>query len=127
MASSLLYPQQNAPLGAAGGGGESSASGQAGPSFDPEASPIPGQQAWAILDLHGKLVRSSADGSSSNNSGGDTQPPILADAPTLYNMLVESTPLVASGLNRMTINFSSLRYVVARDEHHVYLVQTKGV
>lgn len=95
-------------------------------SFDPETSPVPGQQAWAILDLHGTMVRSSADISS----------PIVQDAKTLYGMLVESTPLISNnqddngtgGLKRMTINFaaSSLRYVIARDDHHIYLVQTKG-
>ena len=89
-------------------------------SFDPETSPIPGQQAWAILDLHGTMVRSSA-------SDGSDPAPILKDAKTLYGMLVESTPLVSSdGLKRMTIHFSSIRYVVARDDHHIYLVQTKG-
>lgn len=86
-------------------------------SFDPETSPIPGQQAWAILDLQGTLVRSSS-----------AEAPILQDAKTLYGMLVESTPLVSSrdGLKRMTINFANLRYVVARDDHHIYLIQTKG-
>ncbi len=84
--------------------------------FDPETSPIPGQQAWAILDLHGNLVRSSAEGD-----------PVVQDYKTLYGMLVESTPLVSSeGLKRMAINFGSLRYIVARDEHHIYLVQTAG-
>lgn len=95
--------------------------------FDPETSPISGQQAWAILDLHGNMVRSSS-------AGGGEVPPIVRDAPTLYNMLVESTPLVTSnsdttttnGLKRMTINFSSVRYILARDENHIYLVQTKS-
>mmetsp|Transcript_23085 Transcript_23085/g.54560 ORF Transcript_23085/g.54560 Transcript_23085/m.54560 type:complete len:109 (-) Transcript_23085:338-664(-) len=90
-------------------------------SFDPETSPIPDQQAWAILDLHGTLVRSSAD-----NNANDL-PPIVRDAKILYGMLVESTPLVShEGLKRMTINFASLRYVIARDDHHIYLIQTKG-
>ena len=94
------------------------------PSLDPETSPVPGQQAWGILDLHGKLVRSSEDSS----SGSDTDiAPVIRDAKTLYGMLVESTPLVApgQGLKRMTIDFGSLRYVVARDEHHIYLIQVK--
>ena len=89
--------------------------------FDPETSPIPGQQAWAILDLHGAMVKSSADPAS-----GDL-PPVVQDAKTLYGMLVESTPLVSNGgLKRMTINFSSIRYVVARDDSHIYLVQTQA-
>mmetsp|Transcript_9747 Transcript_9747/g.20401 ORF Transcript_9747/g.20401 Transcript_9747/m.20401 type:complete len:125 (+) Transcript_9747:337-711(+) len=97
--------------------------------FDPETSPIPGQQAWAVLDLHGKMVRSSAGGVVDANNTNDI-PPLLRDAPTLYGMLVESTPLVeaGNGLIKMTVDFSaSLRYVVARDDHHVYLVQTKGL
>ena len=111
------------------------------PAFDPETSPIPGQQGWAILDLHGRMVRRSNNASAAASASASSLPSIVLDAPTLYNMLVESTPLVVDtstttnggGLNRMTVNFgaagssSSLRYVVARDEHHVYLVQTKGV
>ena len=89
--------------------------------FDPETSPIPGQQAWAILDLHGVMVKSSADSASSD------LPPVVQDAKTLYGMLVESTPLVSNGgLKRMTINFASIRYVVAQDDSHIYLVQTKA-
>ena len=88
--------------------------------FDPETSPIPGQQAWAILDLHGNLVRSSPPLPTG-------LPPVVHDAKTLYGMLVEATPIVAKeGLKRMTVNFSQTRYVVARDEHHIYLVQTVG-
>ena len=94
---------------------------QSSPLFDPEATPIPGQQAWAILDLHGTMIKSSVDPAS-----GDL-PPVIQDAKTLYGMLVESTPLVSDGgLKRMTINFSSIRYVVARDDSHIYLVQTKA-
>ncbi len=86
------------------------------PTFDPETSPIPGQQAWAILDLHGTMVKSSPGIS-----------PVVQDAKTLYGMLVESTSLVSKdGLKRMTIHFGNMRYVVARDDHHIYLVQTMG-
>ena len=133
--------------------------------FSPETSPIHGQQAWVVLDLYGQVVQSS---STSDNT---TVPSIIKDAPTLYKMLVESTPLTMNGggLNRMTITFdgssnnghdggdddtsgqapptsspptssvavtsssatgsssSVLRYVVARDENHIYLIQTKGL
>mmetsp|Transcript_18424 Transcript_18424/g.51414 ORF Transcript_18424/g.51414 Transcript_18424/m.51414 type:complete len:125 (+) Transcript_18424:201-575(+) len=94
------------------------------PALDPETSPIPGQQAWAILDLHGRLVRSSSAAAIAASGSA-----LVRDAPTLYAMLVEATPLVpsGSGLRRMTVNLATVRYVIARDQHHVYLVQTKGV
>ena len=102
-------------------------------SYDPETSPIPDQQAYAILDLYGNIIRSSS-------SGGEG---LIKDAPILYKMIVESTSLVLSesastsasgagqeekgfGLNRMTITFdnAAVRYVIARDENHIYLIQT---
>ena len=146
------------------------------PSFVPETSPIHGQQAWVVLDLYGQIVRSSSSSnsgttSSSSSSDNASVPSIIKDAPILYKMLVESTPLMVNGggLNRMTITFDVssnrnadggdddnsgqtsstsspstssvavaststpvsspllLRYVVARDEKHIYLIQTKGV
>merc|ERR1712238_653885 len=102
--------------------------------FDPETSPIPGQQAWVILDLYGTIIRSSSVG---GGDGGNNSNAIITDAPILYNMLIESTAVALSsggkqqeGLNRMTINFDDssgggLRYVIARDENHIYLIQTK--
>jgi len=102
--------------------------------FDPETSPIPGQQAWVILDLYGTILRSSVENNNSNSTNSTNIPSIIKDVPILYNMLIESTALAFSGgkqqgLNRMTINFDScgLRYVIARDENHIYLLQTKVV
>ncbi|OEU08156.1 hypothetical protein FRACYDRAFT_271859 [Fragilariopsis cylindrus CCMP1102] len=105
--------------------------------YDPELSPIPDQQAYAILDLYGNIIRSSNPSTSSSSiasSSGD----IIKDAPILYKMIVESTSLVlasasATGqeekaegfeLKRMTITFDTVRYVIARDENHIYLLQT---
>jgi hypothetical protein len=104
--------------------------------YDPEISPIPDQQAYVILDLYGTIIRSS-----STNNGVDDNI-IIKDASILYKMIVESTSLVLAsastgqekvgsgfGLNRMTITFdnnnnNAIRYVIARDENHIYLVQT---
>ena len=97
--------------------------------YDPEISPIPDQQAYAVLDLYGNIIRSSSGG------GED----LIKDAPTLYKMIVESTSLVLAesesagqeeaegsgfGLNRMTITFDAIRYIIARDGNHIYLIQT---
>mmetsp|Transcript_15818 Transcript_15818/g.17973 ORF Transcript_15818/g.17973 Transcript_15818/m.17973 type:complete len:150 (-) Transcript_15818:129-578(-) len=101
-------------------------------SFDPETSPIPGQQAWVILNLYGTIIRSSSVGGEGVNNSNT----IIKDVPILYNMLIESTAVAfcnggkqQEGLNRMTINFDDscggLRYVIARDENHIYLIQTK--
>ena len=114
--------------------------------YDPEISPIPDQQAYAILDLYGNIIRSSnpSTSSSSTSSGGGED--LIKDAPTLYRMIVESTSLVLAsasesaagqeqeekgfgfgsfGLNRMTITFdNAIRYIIARDENHIYLIQT---
>ncbi|OEU08153.1 hypothetical protein FRACYDRAFT_271858 [Fragilariopsis cylindrus CCMP1102] len=113
--------------------------------YDPELSPIPDQQAYAVLDLYGNIVRSSSSTSTSSssrsNGGGEG---LIKDAPILYKMIVESTSLVlasaagqeqeekrsgsaaSAGLNRMTITFdnAAIRYIIARDENHIYLIQT---
>jgi hypothetical protein len=79
--------------------------------YDLDASPIPGQQGWAVLDLKGQIVRSN---------GFQEQ-----DAGILFQMLQESTSLCQDGLRRLMVNFSETRYLVTRDESHVYLVQTR--
>ncbi|CAB9496470.1 expressed unknown protein [Seminavis robusta] len=86
------------------------------PAVDLEASPVQGQLASAVLDLQGNMVR------------GQLSPP---DADTLFRMLVEAGSLEttmegAGGFRRLTVTFSSIRYVVARDEEHVYIVQTRA-
>jgi len=79
--------------------------------LDLEASPVQGQLASAVLDLQGNLVRGS-----------------LPTAPILFEMLAEAGSLLTtkSSFRRLTVSFSDTRYVVSRDEHHVYMVQTKA-
>ena len=122
-------------------GGAGSNSTATAPLYDPELSPIPGQEAWVIVDLYGTIVRSSASALASASAGS---PSILQDVQTLYTMLVEATPLVGPedhGLTRMTINFDRtptadadagakidattmlLRYVISRDDNHIYMIQ----
>mmetsp|Transcript_124048 Transcript_124048/g.185397 ORF Transcript_124048/g.185397 Transcript_124048/m.185397 type:complete len:100 (+) Transcript_124048:233-532(+) len=91
--------------------------------LDLEASPIPGQTGWAVLDLQGTVVR--------------CQSLQDQDCKLLFQMLQESaTILTASpannkeaedidGLRRLTVTFAQSRFVVTRDESHVYLVQTR--
>jgi hypothetical protein len=81
------------------------------PSLDLEASPVQGQLASAVLDLRGNIVR------------GQLAP---ADTSTLFQMLVEAGSLSLEGFRRLTVTFPSVRYVVSRDETHVYIVQTRA-
>jgi len=80
------------------------------PVLDLEASPLHGQMASAVLDLQGNLVRGGA----------------LPDAAMLFEMLSEVGTLPLSSFRRMTVSFPSMRYIVSRDESHVYIVQTKA-
>jgi hypothetical protein len=82
------------------------------PALDLETSPVQGQLASAVLDLEGHIVR------------GQLSP---HDASILFQMLVETGNLKGiDGFRRMTVTFASVRYVIARDEKHVYLVQTRA-
>jgi hypothetical protein len=83
------------------------------PALDLETSPVQGQLASAVLDLEGHVVR------------GQLSP---HDASILFQMLVETGNLkgIDSSFRRMTVNFLSVRYVVARDEKNVYIVQTRA-
>jgi hypothetical protein len=81
------------------------------PSLDLEASPVQGQLASAVLDLQGEMLRGPL-------------PP--QDAFLLYQMLVEAGNLKnLENFTRLTVTFPSMRYVVARDESHIYIVQTR--
>ena len=84
----------------------------AAPALDLEASPVQGQMASAVLDLQGNLV------------GG-----ALPDAPILFQMLVEAGSLLhlqqQNSFRRLTVAFPAVRYVVSRDENHIYIVQTR--
>ena len=82
----------------------------AAPVLDLEASPLQGQTASAVLDLQGNVVR-----------GGDALP----DAVLLFEMLSEVGTLSLTSFRRMTVSFPTRRYIVSRDETHVYVVQTK--
>lgn len=85
------------------------------PALDLEASQLTGQLASAVLDLQGKVVRSSRLSQH--------------DASILYQMLVEaaSLPEMSRGdFYRMTVTFPSIRYVVARDENNIYIVQGRN-
>lgn len=81
------------------------------PSLDLDASPVQGQLASAVLDLQGNIVR------------GQLAPP---EASTLYQMLLEAGNLPLEAFRRLTVTFPSVRYVVTRDETHVYIVQTRS-
>ena len=82
------------------------------PALDLEASPVQGQVASAVLDLQGRTVR------------GQISP---HDTSILYQMLVEAgnLPEICEDFSRMTVTFASVRYIVARDESHIYIVQTQ--
>jgi hypothetical protein len=90
--------------------------------LDLEASPIPGQTGWAVMDLQGTVIRCQ--------SFQDQ------DCKLLFQMLQESATIVAKaeksgdndsddGLRRLTVTFAESRFVVTRDESHVYLVRTR--
>ena len=83
------------------------------PSVDLEASPVQGQLASAVLSVNGQLLR------------GPLAP---HDASILYQMLVEAgnlKNLQHDNFTRLTVTFPSVRYVVARDEDHIFIVQTR--
>lgn len=83
----------------------------AGPLLDLESSPVQNQIGCAVLDLHGQMVR---------GQGINEQ-----DAEILFQMLLEVANLQeVQDFRRMTVALSHTRYVVARDESHVYIVQT---
>lgn len=83
------------------------------PALDLEASPVPGQLASVVLALHnGEIVRGTL--------------PNAHDAQLLYQMFVEAGNLQLHDFKRMSVTLSSVRYVLSRDEAHVYIVQTKA-
>ena len=84
--------------------------------LDLDSSPIPGQQAYVVLDLYGNLVKSSSSKSTES---------LLKDYSTLYQMLQE-TSAFSQTVKRISIMFdSSVQYIIARDdETHIYIVQT---
>lgn len=82
------------------------------PSVDFEATPVQGQVGFVVMDLNGQVVRSN------EHISGDR-------ASVLYKMILEVGMLPEEGFKRLTVSFPSTRYSVARDETHVYIVQTQ--
>lgn len=86
------------------------------PTLDLEATPVPGQIASAVLTLQGEVIR----GQLASN-----------DVDLLFQMLMEvgaqesQEPDRTDSFRRLTVTFSKVRYVVARDDSHVYMVQTR--
>jgi hypothetical protein len=81
------------------------------PAVDLELSPIQGQLASAIVNLQGQVVRGTLP---------------HEDARLLYQMLAETSAL-QKPVRRLTVAYPSVKYIVARDEHHVYIVQTRAM
>jgi hypothetical protein len=83
--------------------------------LDLDTSPIPGQQSYVVLDLFGNLVKSSCKGSET----------LQKDYSVLYQMLQETAAFSQQQVvKRISIVFDSLQYIIARDETHIYVVQT---
>ena len=80
------------------------------PSLDLDLSPIQGQLASAVVNLKGDVIRG-------------TLPP--EDARLLFQMLAETSTL-NKPVRRLTVTYPSVKYIVARDEAHVYIVQTRA-
>jgi hypothetical protein len=101
------------------------------PSFCFGLNPISGQQAWAILDLHGHVVLSSM-----SNDNNDQTLPLLQqqDVTILYEMMIAAAPLTTTQgpLSRMIIssfdknNSKHIKYIMTRDATHIYIVQAKA-
>lgn len=83
-------------------------------SLDLDASPIAGQTGWAVLDLQGHILKHN---SLSTN-----------DSQILFQMLQESAGVMnaTKKLARLTVTFPGVsRFLVTRDDSHIYLVQTR--
>ena len=83
--------------------------------LDLDASPIAGQIGWAVMDLDGQMIKS--------NSVKDK------DISILFQMLQESAKIQGQQpLKRLTVTFPGVaRFLVTRDESHIYMVQTTTV
>jgi hypothetical protein len=93
------------------------------PFWDLEAAPVPGQQAAAVLTLQppGHVV------------GGSLPPHVVR---ILWQIWVESalvasssstagmTLTAAPAVERLSVSYGGQRYVVTRDDKHLYMVQT---
>ncbi len=81
--------------------------------LDFDASPISGQAGWAVMDVNGQLLKSNTL--------------LERDARILFQMLQESTKAQDNqALKRLTVTFpGAARFLVTRDEKHIYIVQTR--
>ena len=84
------------------------------PMLDLDASPIAGQIGWAVLDIEGNMIKSHALKES--------------DISILFQMLQESAKIQGQEpLKRLTVTFPGVaRFLVTRDESHIYMVQTNA-
>ena len=82
------------------------------PMIDLETAPVQGQLASAALDLNGRVVR------------GQLGP---EEASLIYRMMLELGTLNESSFQRMTVTMQNVRYIVARDETHIYIVKTREI
>jgi hypothetical protein len=87
------------------------------PAIDLDANPLAGQVASAVLDLKGDLVRGKLSKLSQTT------------ASILFGRMQETGQLNLQDdpVQRITVALSSSRYVVARDENHVYIAQLRLV
>jgi hypothetical protein len=116
--------------------------------LDLDASPIAGQTGWAILDLQGQILKQSSS-SAIMLTKNDVDilfrmfsllPPTTTTHNKKEEEMVDSTLAEKGdyaidhdtkddgGWERMTVTWpGSARFIVTRDEAHVYMVQTRGV
>mmetsp|Transcript_20848 Transcript_20848/g.26932 ORF Transcript_20848/g.26932 Transcript_20848/m.26932 type:complete len:101 (-) Transcript_20848:120-422(-) len=82
------------------------------PAIDLDANPLGGQVASAVLDLKGNIVQ----GKLPQNA-----------ASVLFAVMQETGQLSLQGgtVQRITVTLATSRYVVARDESHVYISQLR--
>lgn len=90
--------------------------------LDLDTSPIPGQIGWAVLDTKGVLLQKSNE-------------LVEKDIQLLFQMLQESAVVstkssaeasTVDAFKRLTVTFpGGTRFLVTRDEGHVYVVQTR--
>lgn len=81
------------------------------PAFDLDSAPVPGQLATAVLDLQGTFIRG--------------QHLAEDDAGILFEMFSQSSQ-ISPDVQRLCVSFTGHRYIVTRDETHVYIVQTRA-
>ena len=81
------------------------------PLIDLDENPVQGQINSAVLDLKGQMVR------------GQLKP---QETSILYRMLLEVGTLNEPTFQRMTVTSMGVRYIIARDENHIYIVQVQA-